>query len=183
LVVGLGNPGARYARTRHSVGFKIVDRIAQTLGASIEKAKFESLWGESRLDSDKVLLVKPQTFMNLSGRSVRRWISYYHIPLNSTIIVHDDLDLNLGHIKFGHGGGAGGHKGIESIVREVGSSDIPRLKIGIGRPRYGEPIEDFVLSSFYSGEQEDVGELVARAAVAVETWIREGISMAMNKFN
>ena len=127
-------PATRYARTRHNVGFMIVDRVADILSPRSGKKSSRVCGAKARLDAEQVLLIKPQTFMNLSGRLVQQWISYYQDPLELTMIVHDDLDLDLGIIKFGHGGGAGGHKGVESIVRELGVRIIPRLKIGIGRP-------------------------------------------------
>jgi PTH1 family peptidyl-tRNA hydrolase len=149
----------------------------------LEKKKFNSLWGEFRLGSQRLILMKPLTFMNLSGTALRQWILFYHLPLENMLVVHDDLDLEPGRIKFVHGGGAGGHKGIESIIQEVGAGEFPRLKVGVGRPRYGEAVEDFVLSPFYSDQMELMGSVIAGAAQAVEFWAREGISSAMNIFN
>jgi len=165
------------------MGFMVVDRVAVSLSIGLEKEKFKSLWGESRINNDRLILIKPQTYMNVSGVSVRQWVMYYRLHLKNTLIVHDDLDLEPGALKFVHGGGSGGHKGIESITRELGERDFPHLKVGIGRPRYGELIEDFVLSSFYSDQKELMDSAVDKAAEAAETWVREGISKAMNIFN
>ncbi len=196
LLVGLGNPGRQYEKTRHNVGFQVIDRFPghhidssaahhflRSLSAGAEREKFQSLWREHRWGATHVLTVKPQTYMNLSGQAVQKWIAYYKIPLDHVLIVHDDLDLPLGRMKFAHGGGSGGHKGVDSIIRELGTKAFLRLKVGIGRPRYSEPVEEFVLNSFYSDETDQAGEAVEKAVMAVETWIREGISKAMNAFN
>jgi peptidyl-tRNA hydrolase, PTH1 family len=183
LVAGLGNPGERYSRSRHNVGFLVVDQIARSFNIPVEKKKFDSLYAECRLGKERLILVKPQTFMNLSGTSVRQWVAFYRLPLENMIMIHDDLDVELGRIKLVHGGGSGGHKGIESTVQELGTVDFPRLKVGIGRPRYGEAVEDFVLSPFYSDQRELMESIINKAAQAAEVWAREGISNAMNVFN
>jgi PTH1 family peptidyl-tRNA hydrolase len=183
LVAGLGNPGERYSRSRHNVGFLVIDQIARSLNFLIEKEKFHSLWGECRIDSLRVIVVKPQTFMNLSGGSIRRWILFYQLPLENVLVVHDDVDLEFGRLKFVRGGGAGGHKGVESILYELGSDEFPRLKIGIGRPRRGEAIEDFVLAPFYPDQTEVMETVIVQAGEAVKLWCREGISKAMNVYN
>ena len=183
LVVGLGNPGKRYGHTRHNMGFLVADRFSEASTGQVEREKFHSLWREVETAGRRVVVVKPQTYMNLSGRSVQQWVSYYRLAAENVLVVHDDLDIELGRIKFTHGGGPGGHKGVESIIREVGTRDIPRLKVGIGRPRHGESVEAYVLDGFYPDETDAAGEVVKRAAAAVEVWVREGISRAMNVFH
>ena len=183
LVVGLGNPGRQYTGTRHNLGFTIIDKVSSSFLIPIEREKFKSLWGMGQVSSKRVLLVKPQTFMNLSGNAIRRWIDYYDLSLENSLIVYDDLDLSLGKLRFAYKGGSGGHKGIESVIQMLGTLDIPRLRIGIGRPRYEEATDKFVLSSFYPDEAEIVDEVINKAALAVETWINEGITKAMNKFH
>lgn len=183
LVFGLGNPGSRYAHTRHNIGFLVLDRLASAYSFKLLREKFHSLWNETRWDGKRVLLIKPQTYMNRCGLSAQQWVAFFKIGVENTLIVHDDLDQELGNLKFSHGGGSGGHKGVDSIIREMSTNQAPRLKIGIGRPLHGEPIEDFVLKTFYSDQSETVEEIISRAAMAVETWVREGLSKAMNIYN
>ena len=183
LVFGLGNPGNRYAHTRHNVGFAVLDQVARNFFIEVVREKFHSLWEEARIDGDRVLLIKPQTYMNRSGLAVGEWVGFFKVELEDILIVHDDLDMDPGKMKFTHGGGSGGHRGADSIIRELGAGSIPRLKIGIGRPRYGEPIEDFVLKPFYPDQSQDLQEVISKAAMAVETWLKEGISKAMNLYN
>jgi len=183
LIAGLGNPGERYSRSRHNVGFLVVDQMAQSLSILVEKKQFDSLWGECRIDNVRVILVKPRTFMNLSGRSLRQWILFYRLPPENMLVIHDDVDLLPGRLKFTRGGGTGGHKGVESIINELGTEEFPRLKIGIGRPRWGEAVENFVLNSFYPDQTEVMETVIAKASEAVILWCREGISRAMNVYN
>ena len=183
LVFGLGNPGNRYAHTRHNVGFTVLDRVARNFFIEVVREKFHSLWDEARLDDDRVMFIKPQTYMNRSGLAVREWVGFFKVALEDILIVHDDLDMDPGKMKFTRGGGSGGHRGAESIIRELGAESIPRLKIGIGRPRFGEPIEEFVLKPFYPDQSQDLQEVISKAAMAVETWLKEGISKAMNLYN
>jgi PTH1 family peptidyl-tRNA hydrolase len=165
------------------VGFLVVGQMARSFSTLVEKKKFDSLWGECRIDSVRIILIKPQTFMNLSGRSLRQWILFFQIPLENMLVIHDDVDLEPGRLKFMQGGGTGGHKGVESIIVELGTDEFPRLKIGIGRPRWGEAIEDFVLNPFYPDQTEVMDTVIAKASEAVGFWCREGISSAMNLYN
>ncbi len=183
LVFGLGNPGDRYTQTRHNVGFLVLDQVARHFFLELVREKFHSVWNETRFGDERVMLIKPQTFMNRSGLAVQEWVNFFKTEINDTLIVHDDLDMDPGKLKFTRGGGAGGHRGADSVIRELGGGSIPRLKIGIGRPRHGEPIEDFVLKPFYPDQQKDLEEAVSKAAMAVETWVKEGMSKAMNLYN
>ncbi len=182
-VVGLGNPGRAYVRTRHNLGFRVVDRLAEITGAALERVEAEALVGEARIADVAVLLVKPQTYMNLSGRAVGEVVRRYGIPLPELLVVLDDLDLPLGTIRIRRKGSAGGHRGLQSVIEALSSSAFPRLRLGI-RPM--SPIEDtvaFVLSPFEPDEEPIVEGMIERAVAAVSVWVREGIERAMAEFN
>jgi|DewCreStandDraft_1066081.scaffolds.fasta_scaffold07711_2 PTH1 family peptidyl-tRNA hydrolase len=182
-VVGLGNPGRAYIRTRHNLGFRVVDRLAEITGVSIERVEAEALVGEAHIEDVAVLLVKPQTYMNLSGRAVGEVVRRYGIPLPELLVVLDDLDLPLGTIRIRRKGSAGGHRGLQSVIEALSSSAFPRLRLGI---RPASPIEDtvaFVLSPFEPDEEPIVEGMIERAVAAVRVWVREGIERAMAEFN
>jgi peptidyl-tRNA hydrolase, PTH1 family len=181
LVVGLGNPGREYAQTRHNVGFFVVDELARRHGASGWKKRFRSELTEIVVAGQKVILVKPQTYMNLSGHAAREAVNWYHLPLDDTLIVSDDLDLTFGTLRLRGQGSAGGHNGLASIIEQLGTTKVPRLKIGIGRGP--STATSHVLSRFSSEQERELKELVGRAADGVETWIRDGIVAAMNDVN
>lgn len=184
LVVGLGNPGRRYQGNRHNVGFMVADLLASA-GVDLEprsSSRFQGELGKGSLDGRPVLLLKPQTFMNLSGRSVAAVSRFYEVPPQRIVVIHDDVDLPLGRLRVKAGGGDGGHKGIRSLVQELGSAAFIRVRFGIGRPAMGE-VEDFVLQDFAVEEAEEVKEAVGRAAEAVRTVLGEGLRAAMNRFN
>jgi PTH1 family peptidyl-tRNA hydrolase len=182
LVAGLGNPGREYADTRHNLGFMVVDELARRHGGSF-RSKFSGDVADVAIEGRRVTLLRPQTFMNESGRSVRAATRFYKTPLDRLLVVHDEVDLELGRMQARLGGGLAGHNGLRSIAREVGSSDFLRLRIGVGRPERGDPrpVADFVLSPF--PPEVDVEELVARAADAVETIATEGLEAAQRRFN
>ncbi|MBC7358607.1 MAG: aminoacyl-tRNA hydrolase [Desulfacinum sp.] len=183
LVAGLGNPGPRYDGTRHNVGFRVVDRLAQRFSIPMQERKFPAHWGEGRIGSRKVVLVKPMTYMNRSGEAVGPILRYYRLPPEALLVVHDDLDLPLGRIRIARRGGTGGHRGVASIIQALGGGEFARLKLGIGRPRHREPVETFVLDGFYSDELEAAEEMVDRAAAAAVAVLEEGLEAAMNRFN
>ena len=180
LVVGLGNPGRRYRGTRHNVGWEVVDRLARRFGIQLEE-EAEALVGRGTIAGCPVLLAKPQTYMNESGRAVRALVRRYGLAPQDLLIVYDDVDLPVGAIRIRPRGSAGGHHGMASVIEALGTQEIPRVRIGIGRPP-GDTAE-YVLSRFSPEERPVVEEAVERAADAVETILREGIEVAMGRFN
>ena len=170
LVVGLGNPGEKYARTRHNAGFMVIDEILKNYVASPQfNKKFDAII--YKMDKER-LLVKPQTFMNASGRSVNRVVNYYRVKPKGLLIVHDDVDLEFSEIKHQFGRGAAGHKGVESVIEALGSDEFNRVRIGIGRPDNSTEVEDWVLQPFYESPDE-VKKLVGRVSEVVINWLRE----------
>jgi PTH1 family peptidyl-tRNA hydrolase len=183
LIAGLGNPGLRYKETRHNVGFQVVRAFGKQLGVELSGRRFQSKNVLTEVRRQKVLLLCPQTFMNLSGISLRACVDYFKIDPADMLVIHDDLDLPVGRIKAVGNGGAGGHKGILSIVQHLGTHEFARLKIGIGRPRYRELIEDFVLNPFYSEERETIAQVIESAVEAVTFFLWHGIDKTMGQFN
>jgi len=182
IITGLGNPGREYENTRHNAGFLVVDALSRRLNININKKKFQSLAGEGEFYGEKVLLLKPQTYMNLSGTAVKEAVSFYKLPLSRLIVVYDDLDLPLGKIRLRLKGSSGGHRGMGSIIGNLGSEEIPRLKIGIGRPALGE-VKDYVLKPFSREEWEVLEPTLNLAVDALTLALKEGFSKAMNEFN
>lgn len=186
IVVGLGNPGLKYEFTRHNIGFRIVDILAQDIEIEFKKVKsYYSLISRGMLNNHKVILIKPQTFMNLSGRAVCRVVSYYKMPLQDVLIVYDDLNLELGQVRIRKKGSAGGHKGMESIVQCLNSEDIPRLRIGIGNPlmNFNSDCTPYVLSNFNYEEKDKIKEVMQLSTEAIKTIIGDGFEKAMRKYN
>lgn len=183
LVLGLGNPGPQYQGTRHNMGFAVTSLLARRNGLSLGRSGHRSLWGQGRLVGRSVILAQPQTFMNLSGEAAQSLLGYFDLEPGRLIVVHDDLDLPLGRLKVALGGGAGGHRGVASIIQRTGSSDFVRLKVGIGRPRYDEPIEKFVLSGFYADQRLLAENMVLAAVDCLEVIISEGPPAAMQRFH
>ena len=181
IVVGLGNPGREYAATRHNIGFMVVDEFAARLGALERRGRFRAQLAEGFDNGEKLVVVKPQTFMNLSGISVREAVSWYKIATEDLLVVADDIDLPFGASRMRPGGGSGGHNGIKSILEELGTDQVPRLRIGIGRGRGGATRQ--VLTRFTSEEEAALGEIIDTAADCVQTWARQGIIAAMNRCN
>jgi peptidyl-tRNA hydrolase, PTH1 family len=182
IVVGLGNPGNQYKETRHNIGFLVVDELARRWNASPWKRRLEAEVSEHRAIGP-VLLVKPQTFMNLSGVSVREIAKFYKTPSTDIIVVHDDLDLPAGRLRIRERGGAGGHRGIESILSHLGTDEFVRVRFGVGRPPEGWESADYVLGRFSADELPMIREAVVKAADAVEDILKEGAAPAMNRFN
>ena len=184
LVAGLGNPGSEYERTRHNLGFLTVDVLAGRLRAGKLKRsrKHSALVAEARDGDDRLVLAKPQTFMNLSGRSIASLMNFYKVPLGDVIVVHDELDLPFGVVRVKLGGGTAGHNGLRSIVPAIGS-DFVRVRVGIGRPAGRKDPVDFVLESFSKSEASEVPAIVDRAADAVLSVIHEGVGAAQTEFN
>jgi PTH1 family peptidyl-tRNA hydrolase len=185
-VVGLGNPGARYEGTRHNLGYRVVEALAASAGTKLARASGSFLLGRVTLGGDAGLLVKPVTFMNRSGEAVRELRERFPgVALDRMLAVCDDLDLPLGRVRFRAGGGDGGHKGLRSIIEELGTRDFPRLRLGIGRPgrEDGADVVDHVLDAFRDDEREAAEDLVTRGAEGVRAFLAEGILAAMNRFN
>mgnify|MGYP000681002036 CR=1 FL=1 len=182
LVIGLGNPGRKYAGNRHNVGFQCLDRLAAAWGLSFSRRKHKALLAEGEIAGLKVILAKPQTFMNLSGQAVERLAHFYRLPPENILVIYDDLDLPLGKIRLRPKGGSGGHKGMKSIIEHLGTQNFPRLRVGIGRPTHGDPV-DYVLSDFAPDQRITMEEVYGRVISAVELWLKEGIEAAMNKHN
>ncbi len=182
LIAGLGNPGVKYARNRHNVGFMILNHLAHAEGAEFNRQRFNAQLTEIKFDDERVLLLKPQTYMNLSGSAVGKLAAFYRISRTDVMVVYDDLDLPLGKIRLRANGSSGGHHGMESIINTLGGSDIPRLRIGIGRP---DPDQDVghVLGNFSDEEQSSVDDVLKRAENALRVWVKEGIVRAMNQYN
>jgi len=182
LVAGLGNPGREYEHTRHNVGWLVLDELARRHGGSW-RSKFSGSLAEVRLGDAKLALLKPETYMNESGRSVAAATRFFKVPVESLLVVHDDVDLEPGRLQARRGGGLAGHNGLRSLAQHLGSQDFLRLRIGVGRPGRGNPrpVADWVLSPF--APEEDADALVSRAADAVETIVADGLETAQQRFN
>ncbi len=182
LVVGLGNPGPEYAHTRHNIGFMVVEALARRYGATFRPSRqARAEVAEIRIDDERVVLVKPLTYMNLSGEAVRPLLQWYRLTPDRLLVVYDDLDLPFGRLRIRPRGSSGGHGGMRSIIEHLGTEAFPRLRIGIGRPV--GPARVYVLQPFTPEEQAQVPAIIERAVQAVETIIREGLEAAMNRFN
>ncbi len=182
LIVGLGNPGARYAHSRHNAGFVIVDRFARAHHLEFSRRRFNALIAEGQVEGKRVMLAKPQTFMNSSGDAVGNLFAFYKIASPDLLVIYDDLDLPLGKLRLRADGSSGGHHGMESIIARIGTSDFPRLRAGIGRPNPDADI-DHVLGSFGPEEHGVVEETWTRAVDAIDEWLAKDIAMAMNRYN
>lgn len=183
VVVGLGNPGKKYEKTRHNVGFDVIDILAKEYNISVTKIKHKALIGEGRVGTEKVLLVKPQTYMNLSGETLIDIYKYYKIDLSNIVVVYDDIDLEVGKIRIRKKGSGGTHNGMKSITKCLGSNDFPRVRVGVSKPEVGQGLADFVLSRFRKEESDNINEALEKAAYAIDSIIRENIDMSMNKYN
>jgi PTH1 family peptidyl-tRNA hydrolase len=183
LIVGLGNPGREYRTTRHNVGFMVIDRLSQTLAARLSRLQSRALVGAAVWEEQKIVLAKPQTFMNLSGQAVSSLVRFYHLPLEQLLVIHDDIDLPFGTLRMRPGGGAAGQKGLISIIEQLGTQEFPRLRIGVGRPPGQRSAADYVLGDFSSADQEILTQVLNQAVDAARTFVKFGLSQAMNQFN
>ena len=183
LIVGLGNPGARYENTRHNVGFRVVDKLAQKHGLTFGKTEHHAQTASGTILGKRVLLAKPMTFMNLSGDAVQPMVSFYKIPLDHILIVGDDIDLPLGTLRLRKQGSSGGQKGLKHILQRLGTQEIARARFGVGRPPGRREAADHVLAPFKGDEAILAMEVADRAAQAVEAWLSDGIDMAMTRYN
>jgi PTH1 family peptidyl-tRNA hydrolase len=182
-IVGLGNPGAAYAQTRHNAGFMVIDELARRWNVEVGTSKCKALVGESRVGETKVALLKPMTYMNLSGESLRAFMDYYKVKIEDLIVVYDDLDTEVGHIRLRYQGSPGGHNGIKSIIQHTGTQVFNRIRIGISRPKPGVVISDYVLSPFAKAEHAEVGRMVEEACDAIEFSLSHSFERTMAKYN
>ena len=183
MIVGLGNPGRKYELTKHNVGFLVADLLADHFDIDISTKKENALVGEARMGGEKILLVKPQTFMNLSGQAVGALARFYQIPAENIIVVYDDLDIPLGKVRVRAKGSAGGHNGIKSLIQHLGTMEFPRVKIGIGRPDPNWQTPDYVLSPFNDEEWKNINPALTSAKDGILEILKNGTHQAMNKFN
>ncbi len=183
IIIGLGNPGTRYDNTRHNVGFETIDLLSHRYGIKVSKLKHKALLGDGTIEGARVLLVKPQTFMNLSGESVREVLEWYKPSIKNVILVYDDIDLPLGRLRVRSKGSAGTHNGMRSVIYHVQDDTFPRIKIGVGKPPENWDLADYVLSRFGSGDRKIIDNAISSAADAVGTIIRAGVEAAMQRFN
>ena len=183
LIVGLGNPGSKYAHTRHNVGFDVLEALSRKLGVSISRQRDNALVGECFVGGQKVILALPQTYMNLSGEAVAPLAAYYRIPPENLLVVYDDIDLPQGHIRIRKNGSAGTHNGMRSIVGALGREDFPRLRVGVGQKREGYELADWVLGHYIGPEQEVADRAFTQAADAIVDYLENGIESAMRTYN
>ncbi len=184
LIVGLGNPGKDYSHTRHNAGFRALDVLAQRLSCKVDKSKFQGIYGQTTFRGEKLYLLKPLTYMNLSGQSVLQLSAYFHIPPERIIVLFDDISLPPGRLRIRGDGSAGGHNGIKSIIAQLGSQDFPRVKIGVGaKPDAGRDLADWVLSPFSAQEEKALAFSLERAADAALAIIEKGVPTAANLYN
>lgn len=183
VVVGLGNPGLKYWSTRHNVGFEVLACLARRHDMAGPQIKFEAEVVEARIGEEKILLAAPQTYMNASGRSVRRLVDFYRLPLEDLLVVCDDMNLDVGQLRWRRSGSSGGQRGLEDIINHLGTQDFARLRIGIGRAPNHMDAADYVLSRFRGEDVETIEQAVQLAGDGVEMWIGQGLDASMNRFN
>jgi PTH1 family peptidyl-tRNA hydrolase len=183
LVVGLGNPGETYSKTRHNAGFMVVDKVSDAFSIALQKRKFDARFGIGSIDGIKVILAKPMAFMNRSGPYVQKIAGYFRILCEDMLVIHDDIDLDFGRLKIKEKGGDGGHRGIRSIIDAFGGGDFMRLRIGVGRPEAGGNAADYVLGKFALEEKKVLSQIITAARDAVVTILCKGTKEGMNRFN
>lgn len=183
IIAGLGNPTREYEKTRHNVGFEVIDVLADLLGTTVEEKKFKGCYGRGIIGGEKVLLLKPQTFMNLSGESIRAASDFYKVDPEHIIIIYDDISLDVGQLRIRKKGSAGGHNGIKNIIAHLGTQEFPRIKVGVGDKPKKMDLADYVLSRFSKEDRAAMEDAFKEAAKAVEVMITEGMDIAMNQFN
>ena len=183
LVVGLGNPEPDYSRTRHNMGFDVINKFASNNDIEFKKNKFEALYADGKVNGEKVILIKPQTYMNLSGNAVGKYVEFYKIPLENIIVIYDDMDVEKGKIKIRKKGSSGGHNGMKSIIQALQSEDFARVRVGIGKPQYGSDIINYVINRVDDGEYKLLEDGIEKGVKAVEEMLKSNIDIAMNKYN
>ena len=183
VIAGLGNPGNKYENTRHNVGFSTIDLLSSKHGIKVNKLKHKALTGEGTIAGERVLLVKPQTFMNLSGESIRDIAEWYKLPMDNIIIIYDDVDLPVGTVRIRPKGSSGTHNGMKSVIYQLQSDEFPRIRVGVGKAPEGWNLADYVLSRFGADEAGAIRESIERAADAAAAIVASGVSAAMNQYN
>lgn len=183
LIVGLGNPEAEYARTRHNMGVDVVNELADKYKIAISREKFDGLYGTGEIENEKVILLKPQTYMNLSGDSVIQFANFYKLNPEEIIVIYDDIDTNPGKIRIRKKGGPGTHNGMKSVVSRLNSEDFPRVRVGIGMPEFKGNLVNYVIGNITDEDYEELKKGINKASEAVASIIKDGIDMAMNKYN
>lgn len=183
LIIGLGNPEREYSRTRHNMGFDVINKLADRYNIDVNKKKFDSVYGKGEIEGQKVVLVKPQTYMNLSGEAVGKFVSYYKVNPDEIIIIYDDLDIEKGIIKIRKKGGPGTHNGMKSVVYELATDEFPRIRVGIGEEKKVNNMIDFVIKKVDDETYKELEEGIDKATEAIPEILKNGIDVAMNKFN
>ncbi|MBQ1274618.1 MAG: aminoacyl-tRNA hydrolase [Cellulosilyticum sp.] len=183
LIVGLGNPGMQYAATRHNIGFEVIDSIAETYNISVMKNKYKALIGDGTIGGEKVILMKPQTYMNLSGEAVKACMDFHKISNEDLIVIYDDISLEVGQLRLRKSGSAGGHNGIKNIIAQLGTQEFPRIKFGVGEKPAGWDLANYVLGRFSEEDMKIIGPRVGDAVKATEMIVRDGVEKAMNNYN
>ncbi len=183
LIVGLGNPEEEYKRTRHNMGFDVVNEIASRYMVSLERKKFDAIYGEAIIEGQKVMLIKPQTYMNLSGVAVKQFVDFYKIPMEQVIVIYDDMDIEKGTMKIRKKGGAGSHNGMKSVISQIGSEGFPRIRIGIGAPLHPHDRMNYVLEKLSKEEYTILEQGIQKASMAIIDMLKSGIDHAMNQYN
>jgi len=183
LIVGLGNPGREYRTSRHNIGFMVLDRLAEELETSFTRVKMNATVTAVRWNRERLILIKPQTFMNLSGQAVSSFKRFYKLPLENILVVYDDVDLPFEGLRLKPDGGDAGQKGVGSIIQQLGTKEFPRLRVGIGRPPGRTPVSDYVLQDFSRDEKENLPFVLDRASLAARHFIEHGLNSAMTRFN
>jgi PTH1 family peptidyl-tRNA hydrolase len=183
LIAGLGNPGRKYQFTRHNLGFRVIETLAQNHQIPLNQKKFQSIFGQGTIEGQKVHLILPQTYMNLIGVAVGHWVRYFHCSPEELVVVHDDLDLAWGRLRIVAKGGAGGHRGVLSLIEHLQTNVFVRLRVGVGRPPGDQPPEVYVLETIPTSRRADVDQLAEEAGSALEMILRDGVERAMNTFN
>lgn len=183
LIVGLGNPEEKYSKTRHNMGFNTINKIAKEYNIEVNKKKFDALYGEGFIENEKVILLKPQTYMNLSGKAIIQVVNFYKIPMENIFVIYDDVDIEPGLIKIRKKGSAGSHNGMKSVVEELQTEEFARIRVGIGKPEYKDDMINYVIGVVPNEELKLLEEGTTKAEKAMISIIKNGIDIAMNKFN
>ena len=183
LIVGLGNPEEDYSKTRHNMGFNTINKIAKEYNIEVNKKKFDALYGEGFIENEKVILLKPQTYMNLSGKSIIQVVNFYKIPVENIFVIYDDIDVEPGKIKIRKKGSSGSHNGMKSVIAELQTEDFARIRVGIGQPKYKNDMVNYVIGSIPEEEIESLDKGTTKAAKHMVEILKNGIDIAMNKFN
>lgn len=183
LIAGLGNPGVEYEKTRHNMGFQVIDKLAKDKQVELKRKKFEGLYGETNIQGEKIIFLKPQTYMNLSGKSIAEFVQFYKIPLEHVLVIYDDMDILPGKIKVRKQGGAGSHNGMKSVVHELQSEVFPRIRVGIGRTKEQEEVISYVIGHVEDEEWKLLEEGIDLATKAVGEFLINGIETTMNRYN